>query len=125
MTSALAATVLDAFVRTGRNRAVVSAVSATELLVRPFRNGADDLVRTILEFLATFPNLEVAPVDLSVARRAALVRARTGLRAPDAIVIASGLDRSATVAVSDDAGWPAEVGDGAAAMRVVALRTLV
>ncbi len=64
-------------------------------------------------------------MSLSVARRAALVRARTGLRAPDAIIIASGLDRSATVAVSDDAGWPAEVGDGAAAMRVVALRTLV
>lgn len=123
-TSAVAALVVDGFIRSGRNRAVVSVVTAAELLVRPLRVGARDVERAILELLRTFPNLEIVNVDLTIARLAAEIRALTGLRAPDALILASGFDRGAQLALSDDAGWPERLTHEAAMMNVVALRAL-
>ncbi|HZP95058.1 MAG TPA: type II toxin-antitoxin system VapC family toxin [Candidatus Limnocylindria bacterium] len=124
-TSSLAAAVVDGLVRSGRNSAVVSAVSVTELLVRPLRSGAGDVERSILAFLRTFPNLEVVPIDLTVSRLAAVVRARFGLKTPDALIVACGFDRSVGIALSDDAGWPEQLSLEAATMRVMALRAFV
>ncbi|HET7700509.1 MAG TPA: PIN domain-containing protein [Candidatus Limnocylindria bacterium] len=124
-TSAIAAFLIDEYVRSGRNRAVVSAVSVTELLVRPIRGGHHDVGRSILEFLRTFANLDIVPVDLTVATIAAALRARDGMKVPDALIAASGLDRSAAVAISDDAGWPETLAHGATTMRVVALRSFL
>lgn len=124
-TSPIAAFLIDDYVRSGRNRAVVSAVSAAELLVRPLRAGRGDLGRSILEFLRTFANLDIVPVDLTVASMAAALRARDGMKVPDALIAASGLDRSAAVALSDDAGWPEVLVHGATTMRVVALRSFL
>ncbi len=124
-TSPVAAALIDELIRPGRNRAVVSAVSATELLVRPRRAGRDDVARSIVEFLRTFANLDIVPVDLTIAAMAASLRAREGLKAPDAMIAASGLERSAAVAVSDDAGWPEILAHGATTMRVLALRSFL
>lgn len=124
-TSVVASALIDGFVRSGRNPAVVSAVTATELLVRPLGTGSDDVARSILEFLRTFANVEVVPIDLTVASLAAALRARDGLTVPDALIAASGLDRSARFAVSDDAGWPSVLASGPATMTVLALRTFL
>ena len=124
-TSAVAAALIDEFVLSGRNRAVISAVSATELLVRPRRTARDDLARSILTFFRTFANVEVVPVDLAVANIAATLRARESMKVADALIAASGLDRSVSFAVSDDAGWPAVLTNGTATMRVLALRTFL
>lgn len=124
-TSAVAVALIDDLVRSGRNRAVISAVSATELLVRPLRLARDDLGRSILHFLRTFANIELVPVDLTVASMAAMLRARESMKVADALIAASGLDRSAAFAVSDDSGWPAVLANGAATMEVLALRTFL
>ena len=124
-TSQVAAALIDDFVRSERNRAVVSAVSATELLVRPLRAGSDDVARSILEFLRTFANVDVVPIDLTVASMAATLRAREGMKVADALIAASGLDRAASVAFSDDAGWPAVLARGPATMKVLALRSFL
>jgi len=124
-TSPVAAALIDEFVRSGRNRAVVSAVSATELLIRPLRAGRDDVAQLILEFLRTFANVDVVPVDLPVASVAARLRAHEGMKVPDALIAASGFDRSAGVAISDDAGWPDVLVHGATTIRVVALRSFL
>ena len=124
-TSPVAAALIDDFVRSERNRAVVSAVSATELLVRPLRAGSDDVARSILEFLRTFANVDVVPIDLTVASMAATLRAREGMKVADALIAASGLDRAASVAFSDDAGWPAVLARGPATMKVLALRSFL
>ena len=116
---------MDGFVRSGRNAAVVSAVSATELLVRPLHSAAGDVERSILTFLRTFPNLDVVPIDLTVSHLAAVVRARIGLKTPDALIVASGFDRSAAIALSDDAGWPEQLSLEGSTMRVVALRAFL
>jgi predicted nucleic acid-binding protein len=81
-----------------------SVLSASELLVRPIRAGTEQF--TFMDvFLTTFPHLTVLPVDLAVAMQAATLRAVTGIRLPDALVIASGLLAGCQTIVSNDKGW--------------------
>jgi predicted nucleic acid-binding protein len=123
-TSMVAAAIIDGFVRLGRNRAIVSAVTAAELLVRPVRAGADARA-PVLGFVGSFPNVHIASVDLTVARLAADLRVHQGMKMVDALIAACGLDRSAAVALSDDAGWPEEFIHKDGSMRVIALRSFL
>jgi predicted nucleic acid-binding protein len=87
-----------------RLRGYYSALSASELLVRPARTG-DPAFTYMHAFLLTFPNLSLLPVDLSAAMQAATLRATTNIRLPDALIIASGLLSGCEVVISNDAGW--------------------
>jgi predicted nucleic acid-binding protein len=124
-TSHAATVIIDSFIRSGRNRAVISSVTATELLVRPARAGRRDLANAITRFLRYFPNLEVAAIDLTIAVVAAEIRALAGMATADALIVACGLDRSAATAVSDDRGWPAVITHADTTMRVITLRSLL
>lgn len=73
-------------------RLFVSAVTLTEILVGAIRVGRAAQVEAIVRRLG----VELVPVDHAVARRAAEVRARTGLAVPDACVVASALEVVAT-----------------------------
>lgn len=79
--SPAATLVIDEFVSSGRNRAILSAVTAGETLVRPM-NAGQAAVNLVESFLLHFPNLAVTAVDYSVAREAARLRASTGLKTP-------------------------------------------
>ena len=103
--SPVATTVIDHFVRSGRNPALISTMTVTESLVRAFASGSDEAVLTIETFLAQFPNLSVVTTDFRVAREAARVRAATGLRTRDAIVLATALVSGAEVVVVNDTRW--------------------
>lgn len=85
-------------------RGFLSAVSAAELLIRPHRAGPTEFT-FMHTFLTSFPNLTALPMDLSVATQAATIRSITGLRLPDAIVIASGLLAGCEVIISNDEKW--------------------
>ncbi len=102
--SPLAAAIVDSFVRTGRNDAIVSAVSVMETLVRPLR-AATRVDRAIVDFLKNFPHVQVAPVDFDVALEAAAIRAIHGLRAPDALIVATALGAGARYVVTNDGAW--------------------
>jgi len=56
-------------------------------------------------FLTTFPNLTILPADLTVALQAATLRATTGIRLPDALVVASGMLAGCEAIVSNDEQW--------------------
>jgi predicted nucleic acid-binding protein len=84
--------------------AYYSVVSASEILVRPIRSGSESF-ESMHRFLAEFPHLTVLPVDLQVAIQAATLRAATGLRLPDALVVASGLLANCEAIVSNDEQW--------------------
>jgi predicted nucleic acid-binding protein len=124
-TSKVAAALIDGFIRSGRNSAVVSAVTAAELLVRPVRSGRSDAGASVIDFVRWFPNVDIASVDLTVASIAAQIRAHEGMKMVDALIAACGLDRSAGVAVSDDAGWPDRLTHRDATMRVLALSSFL
>ena len=102
--SADAEELLDRFVTTGRNAASVSAVSVAELLVRPFRAGPA-AVATAEGFLRHFAAIRIVEVDYAVAREAARVRAATGLRTPDALIVGSALAIGADIVATNDRSW--------------------
>jgi predicted nucleic acid-binding protein len=66
----------------------ISAVNHAEILIGPLRAGKQDVVDAML---ARF-SFETQPIDVALARRAAEVRARTGLKLPDAFALATAID---------------------------------
>jgi len=104
--------VIDDFVRTGRNRATISAVSVAETLVRPFDAGAVAL-GIVDAFLLHFPNLTVSSIDYAIAREAARLRAQTGLKTPDALIIATALGAGISLVIANDAKWASAIADAA------------
>lgn len=97
--------VVDEYVRSGRNPAVVSMVTAMELLVRPLQVGPGDEYDHLMDFLQRFPNLKAQPVDLAIAQEAASLRAQHKFTAPDALVIATGIVTQVSHLVTNDDDW--------------------
>jgi predicted nucleic acid-binding protein len=95
--------ILDSFVKSGRNRALVSVITVTEVLVRPLRLGTGSA--TTLGFLTAFPNLTLVSVDLFVAQHAAMLRAQHGFKTPDALTIATGIATGAGHLVTNYRRW--------------------
>ena len=85
-------------------RGYYSVISASELLIRPIRTSAASFT-FMHTFLLNFPNLTALAVDMQVAVQAATIRATTGIRLPDALVIASGLLAGCEAIVSNDEQW--------------------
>lgn len=102
--SPVAATVLDEFVREGRNEAIVSMVTVMELLVRPLRVGPP-AARHIMDFLSHWPHLRAMEIDLYVAQESASQRATYGFKPPDALIIGTGLIAQVGHVVTNDEMW--------------------
>lgn len=85
-------------------RGYYSAMSAAELLVRPIKTGEREFTY-MHTFLSTFPHLTLLPMDLIVAMQTATVRATTGIRTPDAVIIASALLAGCEAIVGNDQQW--------------------
>lgn len=117
-TSDLAAFIIDDLVRSGRNEAVVSAITVMELLVRPIRQGAKEAHQHILDFLSYFPNLRPLDVDFAVAQEAASLRARYNFAPPDALIIASGIVAQAQHLITNDQEWQKKLRPVAQQMKV-------
>lgn len=94
-------TALIARLAAGELQAVISAVSVVELLVGPHREGAKRKVRAVREFVDELPNAVIAPVDLAVADAAAPLRA-SGLRMPDALILATALVARTDAVLTND-----------------------
>ena len=105
-TSALATQVFDAFVATGRNPAALSMVTVEEILVRPFRSGPA-AVATAEGFLRHFAEIRLVDVSYDIARAGARIRAATGLRTPDALIVATALVTGIDILVTNDRSWRA------------------
>ena len=97
--------VMKVLVESGRNPAVVSVVSAVEILIRPLRAGAGEAYHNAMEFLSRFPNVTIAVADLFVAQEAASLRATYNFSTPDALIIATGLVYQVGHLVTNDKSW--------------------
>ena len=89
----------------GHVAAVASELVLLELLVAPLKKGAQDVADEIEMTLLHFPHLQLAPVTRGVLIRAAEIRARYGLRTPDAIMVATAIEAGASLAVTNDRDW--------------------
>lgn len=112
--------ILDAFVASGRNEAVVSMVTMMEILVRPLRSSPPGN-RTVLSFVRHHPNLETVPLDLQMALEAASLRASYRLRPPDALVVGTAIACRVSHLVTNDHAWAASLAPLAARIGVVTL----
>ena len=80
--------IMDAFLRSARNRGVISTVTVSEVLVRAHALG---VAASVWPILLDFEGLDIHPVDFLVAAEAARLRADSHLRAPDALILATGV----------------------------------
>jgi predicted nucleic acid-binding protein len=93
--------ILEAW-ESGTHRGVTSMITMLEILVKPKRDENWDAVGDYRDLLLTFPNLKIAAFDEECAERASDLRARYGIKSPDAIQIASALLNGATAFVTND-----------------------
>ncbi len=93
--------VLDA-VSQGRLTAVTSVVTVMEIAVRPLQLRRPEVADEYEILLLHFPHLDVLDVTVSVARRAAELRAAHRLKPADALQVATCLDAGATLFVTND-----------------------
>jgi predicted nucleic acid-binding protein len=93
---------LLAGVQTGRQTAVTSVITVMELTVHPWQLKRSTVAREYEALLVHFPNLMLADVTRAVARRAAQLRARYGVRPADALQAATALLNGATTFVTND-----------------------
>ncbi|MGB9887995.1 MAG: type II toxin-antitoxin system VapC family toxin [Moorellales bacterium] len=94
----------------GRLRAVTSALTLAEILVRPKSLGREDVCQQYKALLCSYPNLAIVPFTVETAVFCAEIRARYRIRTPDAVQLAAALEKGATVFLTNDAGLPGEVG---------------
>jgi predicted nucleic acid-binding protein len=120
----VAATIVDDLIRAGRNAAVVSTVTAMELLVRPLRVAPKSAVH-VHDFLTRWPNLSLLSVDLHVAQEAASLRAAHNFRVADALVIATGLVGQVAHLLTNDVEWRKELAPIKARVQVTELRDYI
>jgi predicted nucleic acid-binding protein len=86
----------------GKWQGVTSPITLMEINVHPWQIGREDVARKYEALLVNFPNLSIADIDRDVARVAAQLRARFGIRPPDALQIAASLVADAKVFLTND-----------------------
>ena len=69
----------------GELRAITTTITYSEVLVVPCRQKNRDLIAKYKMLLLETPNLTIVPFDLELAERTADIRAKHGLKTPDAI----------------------------------------
>jgi predicted nucleic acid-binding protein len=69
------------------NRRMLSAVNYAEIMVGPFKEGRE--ARELVSQMLVQFRIETIAVDAALANHAAAVRARTGLKLPDAFALAT------------------------------------
>jgi len=93
--------VLDA-VDEGRIRAVISAVSIAELCAGYYSARDERGKQELIVHLLSSKGFSVVNLDVKLADVSGRIRAETGLRLPDTIIVASGLERGAECIVTHD-----------------------
>jgi predicted nucleic acid-binding protein len=86
----------------GAHRGVTSIITLLEVLVKPKRDDNPDAVRDYRDLLLSYPNLQMVPVDVQCAETASDLRARYGIKTPDAIQVSAALLGGATAFVTND-----------------------
>lgn len=86
----------------GSCRAVSSELTLLEILVRPLQMELQDVADEYELLLSSFPNFSLEPISRDILLQAATIRARQGLRTPDAIVSATAMAAEATLLVTND-----------------------
>lgn len=94
--------VLFAKIATGAMEAILSTISLTELLVKPFADEDETAVDAFETFLRSLPSSRLVAPDYSTAKQAARLRAEHKLRTPDALVLATAIQTESQAFITND-----------------------
>ena len=86
----------------GLIKGVTSIITLIEVLIKPLKDQNITAVKNYKFLLNNFPNLTMVNIDHHVAEKGAELRARYGIRIPDALQIASAIENRATTFLSND-----------------------
>jgi predicted nucleic acid-binding protein len=85
---------------------MTSVLTLQEVLVKPLREGQDELAEKYRQVLTNSVNVKLYEVDQLICETAARLRAKhTWLRTPDALQIATAIRHGAEIIVTNDDGW--------------------
>jgi predicted nucleic acid-binding protein len=90
-------------VEAGNLQACSSTITLTEVLVKPRQSQRADLARAYREILLRSRNLSLVSIDASIAEVGADLRARYGLRTPDALQVAAAVATGCEAFLTNDA----------------------
>mgnify|MGYP001077808516 CR=1 FL=1 len=94
--------VLFEMVENGTIKAVTSVVTVMEILVKPKKERNEQAVQEYKFILQTFPNLKIKPIDFHTAEKAADIRAKYGIKPPNALQLGAALTEGANAFVTND-----------------------
>ncbi|MGL4512978.1 MAG: type II toxin-antitoxin system VapC family toxin [Lacipirellulaceae bacterium] len=89
-------------VEAGQVSLCTSVVTLVEVLVHPIRSGDEALGKEYQDILLHGRNVTTVPVTATIAQTAAELRAERGLKAPDAIHLATAVSQHAAVFLTND-----------------------
>jgi predicted nucleic acid-binding protein len=87
---------------------LMSVVSLSEILVKPWQEGDGDRTGQIRTALESLPGIRFADITVAVAAEGAALRGRTGLPLPDALIVASVVNHGAQAVMTNDKTWRAK-----------------
>ena len=99
--SGLTAEVFTALAR-GDLEGVISTVSVTELLTKPFREGKHKQITALEAFLLSIPHTQIFAANYAIARHAAMLRGKYGLRTPDALLFSTAQETGCDAFLTND-----------------------
>jgi predicted nucleic acid-binding protein len=86
----------------GELEAVISAVTLAEVLAGPLRHGNEILADRYYQALTVSPNWRFQPMTAEISLVAARVRARYGIRLPDAVQVATAIASQSIALITHD-----------------------
>ena len=116
----LVRTVVERAIKTGDVTIAVSALTLLEALVVPLRRGDKGAVNKFREVLRYTPGVDLLAITDPVLEKAAELRAESGLRTPDAIIVATHLLAMCDLFVTNDARLRSLVGSETALLSELA-----
>jgi predicted nucleic acid-binding protein len=90
----------------GSAQGFTSVLTLLEVLVKPMREGRDDIADQYREILTGSANIVLHPIGEAVCETAADLRSKySWLRTPDAIQIATAISHQAALIITNDERW--------------------
>lgn len=99
--SGLTAEVYTALAK-GNLEGVLSTVSVTELLTKPFKEGKGEQIAVLEAFVLSIPHTQLVLPTYVIARQAARLRGKYGLRTPDALLFSTAQETECDAFLTND-----------------------
>lgn len=90
----------------GTLEAVIPTLVIAEILTGFYTDNKDDKAEQFLSTIISNKNIEVVQLSIEIAASSAVVRAKTGMRLPDAMVMSTALHEKVDYMVTNDGNFP-------------------